>query len=137
MLKKTYIADSSSLIAYLHAEDGADVIRDIIRDSDSEIIIHALNLCEIYYDVLRENGPKDAEQSVNSLIGDGIVVSEDLDRSFWMDVGNLKVNQGHLSLADCVAIALARRLNCELLTTDHHEMDKLVGSPTVSIKFIR
>ena len=41
------------------------------------------------------------------------------------------------SLADCFAIALARELKGSVLTSDHHEFDKIAADNVCSVEFIR
>jgi hypothetical protein len=61
----------------------------------------------------------------------------DLDDELRMDVRAVKVNHGRLSIANCFAAALARRRDCPLRTADHHEMDALLGTGIVGLRFIR
>ena len=37
----------------------------------------------------------------------------------------------------CAMIALANRVDCEVLTSDHHEFDPLVSLQVCKVKFIR
>ncbi len=132
-----FVADASAAVAYLRREDGGAMIRGLLADTSNEILMHSVNLCEVYYDITRSSGVATAANVITGLYQDGIVARETCDEAFWMDAGSLKVVPGRLSLADCFAIALARRENCELLTADHHEMDKLVGTGLVDLRFIR
>lgn len=137
MAKISYVADSSALIAYLRDEDGASAVDDAFVDPNSRIFCHALNLCEVYYDTLRAFGESVADEAVALLQADGLEIVGDMPTAFWKDAGKIKVSPGGLSLADCVAIALARQKSCALLTADHHEMDKLVGTGLVELDFVR
>jgi hypothetical protein len=42
-----------------------------------------------------------------------------------------------VSLADCFAMALANRVQAELVTSDHHEFDPIAQNGICSIQFIR
>jgi PIN domain nuclease of toxin-antitoxin system len=132
-----YVADACALIAHLNGEKGGDTVRDLLSDPDARVFAHALNLCEVYYDVIRSDGHALADHAIVELVADGLTISEDMDQALWKDAASLKVSPGNLSLADCVAIAFARRKNCELLTTDHREMNPVVPLNIVKIKFIR
>jgi predicted nucleic acid-binding protein len=44
---------------------------------------------------------------------------------------------GGISLADCFGIMLANRVSGTLLTSDHHEMDKIATAGICNINFIR
>jgi PIN domain nuclease of toxin-antitoxin system len=137
MPERIYVADASAMIAYLRNEVGAQDVANILVDTKSQIFAHSMNLCEVYYDILRSSGNNVALEALKRLGNDGIQTRADMDEPFWLDIGRLKVNPGSLSLADCIGIALARREQCELLTADHHEMDALVGTGIVDLKFIR
>lgn len=41
------------------------------------------------------------------------------------------------SLGDAVCVATARRLNADVLTSDHHELDKIAALGVLPIVFIR
>lgn len=60
-----------------------------------------------------------------------------MDVEFWEAVGDLKAVHRKVSLADCCAIVLANRLNAELVTSDHHEMDTLADQGVCRILFFR
>lgn len=50
--------------------------------------------------------------------------------------GRLKAH-GRLSLADCFAIALARRTNAEVVTSDHREFDPVAAAGLCTVRFFR
>jgi len=60
-----------------------------------------------------------------------------MDLVFWQRVGKLKVNPGKLSLADCFALALTLYMNATLVTSDHHEFDRIDTMGLYPILFIR
>jgi PIN domain nuclease of toxin-antitoxin system len=49
----TVVFDASALIAYLRGERGAGVVESLLTGQGNELYVHALNLCEVYYDFLR------------------------------------------------------------------------------------
>ncbi|MCC7429838.1 PIN domain-containing protein [bacterium] len=127
------VLDACSLIAYFNDEEGAEVIKQYLKEK--ECFIHAVNLCEVYYDFLKE------KQSVANFLTDvsklGIIIRYDLDNLFWMQVGILKEKIRKISFADCFGIALANKLNASLLTADHHELEKVEKMQLCSIEFFR
>jgi len=131
-----YILDSCAMIAYLRKEIGADVVQKVIVDSANICYAHAINLCEVYYDFWRVGGKNAAEQAIEDLLVLGISERNDFDQSFWKEVGKIKVNN-KASLADCIAIVLANQLGGTVLTSDHHEFDKIAQDRVCSIQFIR
>jgi predicted nucleic acid-binding protein len=124
------------MIAYLQAEPGGDVTRDLLADTSLTCYAHAVNVAEVYYHVLRADSEATAELAVELLLLDGLIIREDMDTEFWKSVGRLKA-RGRLALADCVCIALAQRLGGEVVTSDHHEFDALVPLGLCPIRFIR
>ena len=78
-----------------------------------------------------------AETIVRDLLDAGLTNRTDIDEDFWKDVGRLKAGIARISLADCFAIALARRLGMPVLTSDHHEFDNIQSGGICSVEFIR
>ena len=131
------VYDAPGLIAYLQDEPGAAEMDRLLLDSSAESYVHAVNLCEVFYDTLRRGGKSRAQGAIRALAAAGIETRTDLDEEFWQGVGRLKADPPRKSLADCFCIALARRLGAEVVTADHHEFDALVQLNLVPIRFIR
>ena len=51
------ILDAGAVLAYLQAEPGGEVIRQLIEDSNRPLYIHALNAAEVYYNFARTGTP--------------------------------------------------------------------------------
>ncbi len=122
------VMDASALTALLKREPGAELVRDCLA--------HAINLCEIYYVVRRLDGAHAAEQALADVEPLGIVARHDLDAELWKQVGAYKADLGGLSLADCFCLALATRVNGEIVTSDHG-FDKVVERNLCPVRFIR
>ena len=60
-----------------------------------------------------------------------------MDAEFWRDVGGAKAMQRRVSLADCCALALARRLGGRLVSADRHEFEPILSAGICQIEFIR
>ena len=131
-----YILDAYAMIAFLRKELGSIVVEEILLDKNNRCYAHAINLCEVYYDFWRVGGRVAAEQAIEDLLVLGIVERNDFNRFFWKEVGKIKANN-KASLADCIAVVLANRLGGTVLTSDHHEFDKLAQNKVCSIQFIR
>ncbi len=111
------------------------MVRDFLDGAD-ECMAHAVNLCEVFYDFMRDQDEDEAASAVEDLKGRGLVVREDIDQEFWQEVGRHKATN-RVSLADCFAIALANRVNGELITSDHHEFDPIADQGICRVQFIR
>lgn len=131
-----YILDASAAIAFLRGEPGADAVSAILIDPAHEVLVHALNLCEVYYDFYRANGETAARDAVRDLLALGVRLRSDFSTEFWQAAGALKA-RGRISLADCFAVTLAQVVGGSVLTSDHHEFDPLAERDVCSVSFIR
>lgn len=132
----TDVMDACAMTALLRGEAGSDRVEERLVAPGSECVIHAVNLCEVYYDALRAGGPIAGTEAVSKVKRAGVVVREDMDEAFWQLIGQLKVTPGKISLADCFVLALAMRTGATLVTSDH-EFDKVVPLGLCPILFIR
>jgi uncharacterized protein len=132
----TYVFDANAMIAYLNDEEGADVIEGILDQSDAICSAHAINVCEVFYGILRDLGIDKARESLAALYSLGLQVRSDMDEAFWQDAGGIKAAH-KLSLADAFAVAFARKVEGELLTSDHHELEAIAAAGVCRIKFFR
>lgn len=130
------VLDSSALIAYLRAEQGGTLVDKLIADRNNVALAHAVNLCEVYYDVTRLSGEPRAQAAIKALHDAGIVGRDDLDVSFWQDIGRYKANLRRISLADCFCLALATRAGAKIVTADC-EFEQVVNQDLCEVEFIR
>ena len=133
-----YVLDACALLALIKKEDGALTVRQALESGDNVCLVHAVNLCEVYYDCLRCYGDDPAEKLLTGFIEAGLIFRNDMDVDFWKGAGRLKA-RGRISLADCFAIALAVREDAVLMTSDRHEFEPLLAIPglPVQMQFIR
>ena len=133
-----YVLDACALLALVKKEDGALLVRQALESEHDVCLVHAVNLCEVYYDCLRCYGYDLSEKLLTDLIETGMTIHNDMDVDFWKGAGKLKA-RGRISLADCFAIALAVREDAVVMTSDRHEFEQLLtirGFP-VQVQFIR
>lgn len=131
-----FVFDACAIIAHIYDEVGGDEVGRILNEPDAMCTIHAVNAIEVCYDLLRRWDPIAARQALLDFERRGLTIREDLDSTFWQEVGQLK-SRGRISLADCFCITLAQRLGGTVVTTDHHEFDRLVPLGLCPIHFIR
>lgn len=129
--------DANALLASIRNEPGGHVAEGLLADPNADCIAHSVNLCEVFYDGLRRSGLPTAQQAIADLLALGLTERSDMDTAFWQSVGQLKVNPGKISLADCFALALAIRTGGTPVTSDHHEFDAIVPLGLCPILFIR
>ncbi|NJN66228.1 MAG: type II toxin-antitoxin system VapC family toxin [Chloroflexaceae bacterium] len=131
------VLDACAIIAYARNEPGADIVRMLIDDQQVGCFVHVVNLCEVYYDATRRVDEAHAQQLVIDLEVADLIFRDDIDTSFWKAVGFYKATLRRISLADCFALALAKRIGAVIVTSDHHEFDPLVSQGVCSVRFIR
>lgn len=132
-----FILDACAMIAWLRNESGAEVIAGYLADVDQLCLAHAVNLCEVYYQGLRESDETTAQEALEDLAAVGVTPRQDLDANFWQEAGRIKAKHRRVSLADCFAIALTLRVGGVLITSDHHELKPLADQGVCPIVFFR
>ena len=131
------IMDANAIAALLRGEAGKEVVAAHLAETNNQCLMHAVNVCEVYYDALRDGGASAGDEAIRKTVAAGVEIREDMDEAFWKLIGQLKVNPGKVSLADCFALALAVRTGGTLVTSDHHEFDRLVPLGLCTISFFR
>ena len=131
------VFDACALIALAKREEGSEIVGSFLRNEENISFVHAINLCEVYYEAYRESSRKEAVALVEGFLDLGLIIRDDMDIEFWQNAGELKAIHKRVSLADCCAIALSKRLDAELVTSDHHELDALADLGVCKITFFR
>ena len=132
-----YVLDACEMIALLLQEPGEEIVWARLLEHGATSFAHSVNLCEVFYDFYRDSGEAAASGAIEDLRWLGVAERNDLDEAFWRDVGTLKGTYRRVSLADCCAITLTKRVGGMLLTSDHHELDPLAALGVCPITFIR
>lgn len=129
-----YILDACAAIAWMRGEVGAEHVR--MRVMKSPCAIHAVNLCEVYYDTLRFLGEERANRARREVISGGVKIVNTMSWQFLQLAGELKVNF-RMSLADTFVAALALSSNSVVLTSDRKEFSPLLERSICKVEFIR
>lgn len=132
-----YVFDACAVIALLQAEAGAPVVVGLLKDENHRCIVHAINVCEVYYDLYRRDGEEIADGVKEILEAYGFELLEEVPSTLWKTAGKLKGAWKRVSLADCFALALTLEESGTLVTSDHHELDPLAQAKVCPIRFIR
>ncbi len=135
--KGLYVLDACAVVAFLYDEDGAEVVQELLDHDENRCLIHAINACEVYYDLLRRGNDKDAASLEGVLEDTGVQLNSDLSIELWKAAGKLKAEWRRVSLADCFALALTIDQQASLVTSDHHELDSIAEAGLCSVRFIR
>ena len=138
-MRESFVLDACALIAYFKQEPGFEsMIQFFNRADDGEISlsIHKINLLEIYYGFYRDDGKELAEAILDDSLSLPIVIVDNLDNSLFCEAGRLKALY-YVSLADSVALALAKIMEGSFITADHHEFDALENKENIKFSWIR
>lgn len=133
----TLVFDASALLAQTNDEPGVEQVDRLLADTARNRIVHAVNLCEVYYHFLKRDSWPSAEQALREWERAGLRTRDDIDALFWRDVARIKADVQRVSLGDCFAIALARRVQGTVITADHGEFDLVVARGICPVTFIR
>jgi PIN domain nuclease of toxin-antitoxin system len=119
-----YVVDACALIAFLRKEEGADKLRNLMKDPGNSFYMHAINLCEVYYDTCRVSGENKAENLFEDIKQLPIQVIWGLDKNLVKLAGKYK-SRYKISFADSFVLALAEKEKSIVISTDHHEFEPI------------
>ncbi|MCP4133408.1 MAG: type II toxin-antitoxin system VapC family toxin [bacterium] len=134
-----YVFDACSLVAYFNGETGADKVKDILEKAekgDCITYMNKLNVYEIYYGFLRDDGSDIAESTLATILAFPINIIDKLDDSVFKEAARLKTKY-KMSVADSIALAEAKVRDAQLVTSDHHEFDIIDEAGEVKIYWFR
>ncbi|HEX8391612.1 MAG TPA: PIN domain-containing protein [Longimicrobium sp.] len=133
---RTLVFDSSALIAVLEEEPGGAEAGALLADRGNECVVHAVNVVEVYYDMLRRGGRPRAQRALRALHALGLTRDRRMNAHFVKQVATLK-SARKVSLADCFCIALTVSVKGEMITADRHEMAAIAADGVCRVRFIR
>ena len=131
--------DSCALLAQVYDELGADIVEAIIdKASTGEIVVcmNKLNFYEVYYDVLRSVGLKEAEQLYKEVQVSPIKIIDGISDPVFRKAALLKTGY-KISLADSIALGEAFVAGASIVTADHHEFDVVEKNEDIDFLWIR
>jgi predicted nucleic acid-binding protein len=134
-----FVFDACTLIAFFNDEVGADKTEQLIeraRMGEIQVYCMSINVYEVYYDTLRHNDLKKAEELLNDIYDLPFTIIESIDRAMMRDAGYFKIKY-KMSVADSFALALAKQLDAKIVTTDHHEFDPIEKDDELQFFWLR
>ena len=133
----SHVFDACAVIAFLEGEPGAEVVEELLQQQEGIRLLHTINALEVFYHTCRVAGEARARQLKTLFQRLGLTLESALPVALWEAAGSLKATWGRISLADCVALALAIEMGATLVTSDHHEFDRIAQAGICPIRFIR
>jgi len=139
-MPKIYVLDACAIIASLKNENGADKVENIFisqkKSNDIKIIMHKINLLEVYYDVVKRCGEATAKNVLAEIKKNPIKIISRFSNQIFFEAGKLKAKY-RISLADSIALSTAYLQKGVLVTSDHHEFDIVEQKEKISFYWIR
>ncbi len=139
MSDQFYVLDACAVIALLNDEDGADIVEELLRQSNPQepnSVLHRLNLLEVYYGIYRDIGEEAGSEALEKVRALPILEVTEITQEVFLEAGRLKASH-RLSLADSIAAAEAKVRSATLVTSDHHEFEPIAIPENLSILWIR
>ena len=138
-MKESYCLDACALIAFLCDEQGADVVEQLLIEAERKnisLIMHRINLLEVYYGIEKSEGKSRADEILKSIYKLPIAFIDKINDLIFFTASYFKSNY-RLSLADAIALATSKTRKAKLVSSDHHEFDILERNNEINIKWIR
>lgn len=128
-----YVFDTEALIAFLYDEPGHEAVADLLADvfeTTTEGYLAEANASEVFYLVARFEGTdgdtptnaslRAADRDLRAFERRGLRI----ERADWRLAGELKAD-GHISLADAHAVALAHEQDATLVAGGDDDFEEL------------
>lgn len=110
----TVLIDSWAWIEYFKGSPAGLKAKEFI-DTDSEILVSAINISEIYHFLLNNRSAQEAEECIAFVLKTSFVVQ--LDVSLALQAARFK-KEKKMGLADAIVLATARSHRCPIVTGD-------------------
>lgn len=131
----TYVLDSCALVAFFQSEVGGEKLREIFKNRSNNVLMHAINLGEVYYDTLRRS-QQNADELLEYVFKLPINLIWDIDEQLIKTAGHFKVNY-KMSYADSFVLATAHIHKGSVVSTDHHEFDTVEQNTNLEFFWLR
>jgi ribonuclease VapC len=117
---KTYVLDSSALVAFFEDRAGAEKVEGLLANASEArrpLLMSVVNWGEVYYSIWLSRGEEAANEKLREISQLPIEVI-DVDMPMVKLAARFKV-ECKLPYADCFAAALAQQRKSALVTSDH------------------
>jgi PIN domain nuclease of toxin-antitoxin system len=117
----TYILDACALITYLTNESGAEFVEKILSGAETTtVIMHKVNLLEIYSAFFRDHGREKADELLKDVLSLNLKIVDDISDALFREAGRLKATY-KISLANAICLAQAQASKATVVSSDRHE----------------
>lgn len=132
-----FVLDSYALIGYLEGEPFADWLQELLlsaRDGKCRLYLHVIQLGEVYYITLREQGKQTADLAYARIKNFPLTLIDIIDEKLLLSAASIKATFS-VSYADAFAAAVAEIYDAVLLTGDP-EFKALEKEGIITIKWL-
>ena len=132
-----YVFDSYAVIGYLEDEPFAESMQNLLlsaRKNQCKLFLHALQLGEVYYITLREQGKRIADLAYARIKDFPVSLIDTIDEKLLLSAASIKASF-QLSYADAFAAATAQIHDAALLTGDP-EFKPLEAEGIISVRWL-
>jgi predicted nucleic acid-binding protein len=133
-----YILDACALIAFLAKEPEYGRVKALFDRADTEditICISVVNLVEVFYHFIRDNGEEEAVEIMRGLDDLPLGVIDTISPDVYREAARLKARYS-ISLGDVFLCATAKSLSATVVTKDH-EIEAVEQSENLSVLWIK
>lgn len=138
-MRKIYVLDACALLAYLYDENGAEFMQNIFdsaKKNKVSIFMNAVNLFEVYYDILKTHGEDTAKNTLSNIARFPMSINYKIDNAIIEKAGQLK-SKYRISLADSIGLAQSIVFNANFVSADHHELDIVEKNENIKFAWFR
>jgi predicted nucleic acid-binding protein len=121
----TYVLDACALIALLKKEEGADKIRDILKEAragTSAVYMSIVNLIEVHYGFVKALGKESAVKILGKIHKLPIQIIDTINNDVFEETVRIRSTYnrtgGSISLADAIGLAAAINLKGVFVSSD-------------------
>jgi predicted nucleic acid-binding protein len=138
-LNEIFILDACALIALLAGESGAENVKKIIQDAvdgNVTVKINQINLLEVYYKICNVYNQDEAKRTIKKLKEFPIEIIIGLKEEVFNEAGRIK-SEYKIPLGDSIAVAECIICKGILVTSDHHDFEKIEKKEDLKINWFR
>jgi len=135
-----YTLDACAIVAMLWKEPGSDILGDIFKratKNEAVLIMHLVNLVEVYSVVHKKEGTASADMAIERIKQSPIQFFDTMGQPFVSTFAQVKVHYGtHFTDTFVVATNIIHAINGTILTADHG-FDKIKDEGKINVTYFR
>jgi uncharacterized protein len=131
-----YVLDACALIAYFNNEIGANHVEKILSQANCTRLMSIINVYEVCYDSARVAGFNEGLRLYQEIKKLPITIMREIEDDVLTHAIHFKITY-QVSVADSIALGLAKSRKATLVTSDHHEFDPVAAANELSFSWIR